>query len=133
MGGHVSVLSGMGNAMLDFGDDANWGGFIGAGAGIANVKALGESDSGFAWQVIAGVRMPVSSNIDIGLKYRYFRSAKMDLNDTVDFGTNGSVGVGANGRFESHSLLLSLVYNFAAPPPPPPPPPAPTERGERGR
>ena len=29
------------------------------------------------------------------------------------------------GRFRSHSLLASLIYNFAPPPPPPPPAAAP--------
>src|SRR4029453_13802875 len=124
-GGHASVLSGMVNAMLDFGDDAGWGGFVGVGAGIAGVKLLGDKDSGFAWQAIAGVRMAVSENIDLGLKYRYFRTKSMNFSDTLDFGPNGVVPIDASGRFESHSLLLSLIYNFYTPPPPPPPPPHP--------
>jgi opacity protein-like surface antigen len=111
-GGHVSVLSGMANAMFDFGDDAGWSGFLGAGAGLARVKVLGDSDSGFAWQAIAGVRMAISENIDLGLKYRYFRTKKLDFSDTLDFGAAGVVPFDARGRFESHSFLLSLVYNL---------------------
>ena len=52
-GGHVSVLSGMVNGMLDFGDDAGWGGFVGGGAGLAHVRLLGDSDSGIC---VAGDR-----------------------------------------------------------------------------
>jgi len=125
-GGHANVLSAMGNAMLDFGDDAGWSGFVGVGGGIADVKLLGDSHSGFAWQAIAGVRMAVSDNIDIGLKYRYFHTKSNDFHSSFDFGPAGSVPVVATGNFQSHSLLLSLIYNFAsAPPPPPPPPPSP--------
>jgi opacity protein-like surface antigen len=153
VGGKASVLSGMVNAMLDFGDDAGWSGFVGGGAGIARVKVLGDSDSGFAWQAIAGVRMAISENIDLGLKYRYFRTKTLNFSDDLDFGPDGFVPIDARGKFQSHSLLLSLVYNFAAPPPPPatqtcpdgsvipatdtcpappPPPPPPPPAPERG-
>ena len=79
--------------------DDGWSGYVGGGVGIASVKyrahvtdpAFGvpgsplpdpplttfdfsDSDSGFAWQLIAGVRMPLSPNIDLGLKYRFFNS-----------------------------------------------------------
>ena len=144
LGGHVSVLSGMVNALLDFGGNGGVGGFVGAGAGYARVKEFGDSDSGFAWQLLAGVYTPISDNIDIGLKYRYFRSSKLHLDDAVAFaagaGPCGPVGAaspcsggtatfGIDDHFASHSLLASLIYNFggvAAPPPPPPPPPPPS-------
>ncbi len=41
-------------------------------------------DDRFAWQGIAGVRIPLSDNVDLGLKYRYFRVNNLDLED--DFG-----------------------------------------------
>ena len=121
-GGHVSVLSGMVNGMFDFGDDAGWGGFVGGGVGLARVKLLGDSDSDIAMQAIAGVRAAVSENIDVGLKYRYFRTGRMKFNTDLDFGPDGSIPLQGSGRFESHSLLLSLIYNFYTPPPPPPAP-----------
>jgi opacity protein-like surface antigen len=141
---HTSVLSGMVNALADFGGNSGVGGYIGAGAGYANVKQFGDSSGKFAWQILAGVYAPVSSNIDIGLKYRYFRAGSN--NGTNSFAFNSAATTcGATGatfpcsggiatfnddsRFSSHSLLASLVYNFGAatppPPPPPPPPPAP--------
>src|SRR5687768_5873272 len=68
--GHLSIFSIMANAMLDFGDEDGWSGFIGAGAGYANVKYNidvedtgiddSERDSSFAWQVIAGVRKAIT-------------------------------------------------------------------------
>jgi OmpA-OmpF porin, OOP family len=94
---------------------------------------LDDSDSAWAHQLIAGVRVPVSSNIDAGLKYRYFRTNRLNFRDNVNF-TDAGVLLGSDSRFSSHSLLASLIFNFGAPaaapiipaaaPPPPPPPPA---------
>jgi OOP family OmpA-OmpF porin len=128
--GRTSVLSFMVNGLLDFGSDDGLSGFVGGGAGVGRVKLgnygirgsgqiVDDSDTGFAYQAIAGVRYPVTTNVDVGLKYRFFNENKVDLvNDN---------GVGSRTRFRSHSLLASLIYNFGEPaaPPPPPPPPAP--------
>lgn len=140
--GRTSVQSAMANALIDIGgDNGNIGFFVGAGAGRARVKFAGERDSTWAYQLLAGVRAPVSDNIDLGLKYRYFRTGKLDFfNDQALFSdTDSSVFQNGNQRFRSHSLLASLTFNFggvreevieAAPPPPiveaaPPPPPPP--------
>ncbi|GAA4758796.1 hypothetical protein GCM10023264_29070 [Sphingomonas daechungensis] len=148
----VKVLSGMINALVDFGNDDGLSFSVGAGAGRARVKALGESDSAWAFQGIAALRYALSRNIDIGLKYRYFRTGNLDLSSNAGFALAGNpetvIGTDAAGapvttdvttnavgftnfesKFRSHSLMASLIFNFggaeAAPPPPPPPPPAP--------
>ena len=131
--GHASVLSVMGNALLDFGGDEGIGAYVGGGFGRARVKILGDRDSSWAWQAIAGVRMPISDQIDAGLKYRYFNSGKLEFSDDFVDNAGAPFTVAADGRLKTHSLLLSLIYNFAAPPPPPepvvapptPPPPPP--------
>lgn len=129
--GSTSALSFMLNGMLDFGAEDELQGFVGGGAGVARVKHskysinpagnfLDDSDTGFAYQAIAGVRAPLTDNIDVGLKYRFFN---VDGVDTVD-----ALGRATKGRFRSHSILGSFIYNFgepAAPPPPPAPAPAP--------
>ena len=137
---HVTVLSGMVNALADFGGNGGLGGYVGGGFGRAKVKELGDSDSAWAWQILAGVYMPISPNIDLGLKYRYFNSGRVHFDDTFAFSpgtttcgtvacTGGTALFDTSSKFRSHSLLASLVYNFgaaaAAPPPPPPPPPPP--------
>jgi OOP family OmpA-OmpF porin len=126
-GGRTSALSFMINGMLDFGDDDGISGFVGGGVGMArvdynNVRAFSnqgaivdDSDTRFAWQVIAGVRQAISDNIDISVKYRFFN---VDNVRTVDFR-----GFESDSRFRSHSLLGGITFNFGAPPPPPPPPP----------
>ena len=128
--GKTSVTSAMINALVDFGG-AGFGAYAGGGIGYADVRT-GESGDrngkgGLAWQLIAGAYVPVSQTMNIGLKYRYFQSDRLDFtNDFGDFSTS------ERARFTSHSLLASLIFNFGAPammeappPPPPPPPPAP--------
>ncbi len=135
LGGRTSVLSGMVNGLLDFGDDNGISGSIGGGIGRAKVKQFGDSDNAWAYQLIAGVRTAVSQNIDIGLKYRYFRTGKLNFNDEFGFtgvgtGSGGTVFFDNSSKFSSHSLLASLIFNLGtaevmAPPPPPPMAPAP--------
>src|SRR3546814_13336971 len=88
------------NGLLDFGDDDGLQGFVGGGAGVARVSVepvlagpfLDDSDTGFAWQAIAGVRAPLSDSIDVGLKYRFFNAANLDLVDQT--------GRGVSSRFQ---------------------------------
>lgn len=136
--GDANALSFMVNGVLDFGDDDGLQGFVGGGVGVARVDVhnifaapawLDDSDTGFAWQALAGIRAPLSDSWDVGLKYRFFNASGVDLVDRL--------GRDVSTRFRSHSLMGSLVYNFGgepepapvvAPPPPPvvaPPPPPP--------
>ncbi len=145
--GDANALSFMVNGMLDFGADDGLQGFVGGGVGVARVDIhnvytavpwLDDSDTGFAWQAIAGIRAPLSDHWDVGLKYRFFNVNNVDLVDRL----NRNVST----DWRSHSLMGSLVYNFGgepaevvevaapppppyvpevAPPPPPPPPPPP--------
>jgi opacity protein-like surface antigen len=124
--GHSRAYSLMGNVLIDLGKNEAFNFYAGGGVGIAWVRQTFDvdgdkfsiKDSGLAWQGIAGVRAPVFRHFDVGLKYRYFNAGKI----SDDLG-----GERITSRFRSHSLLASLIYNFAelAPPPPPPPPPLP--------
>ena len=128
-GGRSSALSFMINGMLDFGDDDGVSGFVGGGVGIARIDynnvrafsnqaaALDDSDTRFAWQVVAGLRQAISDNVDITLRYRFFNA---DNIRTVDFR-----GLESESRFRSHSLLGGITFNFGAPPAPEPIPPCP--------
>ncbi|WP_284272940.1 outer membrane protein, partial [Sphingomonas astaxanthinifaciens] len=124
--GHSSSLSVMGNLLLDFGADDSWQGFFGGGVGLARTKVstpIGSAkDSGFAWQLMAGVRYPISDNIDFGVKYRLYNH---DVKDDLDFFPLADVAGRGDTRFRSHSLLASLTFPVAPPPPPPPPSPPP--------
>lgn len=134
VGGGTEALSFMLNGLVDFGPDDGLQGFVGGGVGVGRVKVavltpfpgldVDDSDSGFAWQVLAGVRAPLSDKIDIGLRYRFYNQYGNDL--VAGDGTDAKVG------FRSHSLLATLSYNFGEPPAPPPPPPPPAPVCETG-
>src|SRR4051794_24025001 len=119
--GRGRALSAMINLLLDFGDDDGLSGYAGAGIGLASVKykastttppfgplAFSDTDSGIAWQGILGLRYAVSQNFDVGLKYRFFNVPNLKFSDS---GVQGQ-GVTLNGRWRSHSLMASLIYNF---------------------
>jgi len=128
--GSLRVISAMGNALIDMGDEDRWSGFVGAGLGLARVKYdtldVVARDRVWAWQILAGIRTAVTPNLDVGLKYRFFNTRRLSFSNddaVVPWELNG-------GKLRSHSILASLVYNFWTPAPPPPPvveaaPPAP--------
>ena len=111
-------------------------GFVGAGAGYASVHEFGDKKGAFAWQLLAGFNKPVTRNIDVGVKYRYFRTGKLGLNDGFAFNpgtgtcgaapcSGGTAFINSRDNYSSHSVLASLTYNFGdseAPPSLPPPP-----------
>src|SRR3546814_11470512 len=77
------------NCRFDFGDDEGAEGVGGGGAGVARVDFapvfagpfIDDSDTGFAWQAIAGIRAPLTKNWDAGLKYRFFNASGLALVD----------------------------------------------------
>ena len=147
VGGSVKVYSAMVNGLFDFGNQDGLSFYAGGGVGRARVKFAGDRDNAWAFQGIAGVRYAVSRNVDIGLKYRYFQTGRLNLNedpiaiagnpDAFVVGvtptvatTNAVLFSNYEQKFRSHSLLASLIFNFGGgdevlPPPPPPAPMAP--------
>ncbi|HYJ30486.1 MAG TPA: OmpA family protein [Allosphingosinicella sp.] len=129
-GGSTTALSFMINGLLDFGDDDGISGFLGGGVGMARVNFnnqrafanqgafIEDSDSRFAWQLLAGVRQAISDNMDVTVRYRFFNVSDLEM---VGFG-----GRDFSSRLRTHSLLGGITLNFGAPdvdiPPPPPPP-----------
>jgi hypothetical protein len=87
----------------------------------------------------------ITPNIDVGVKYRHLRTPRADLGNDAGLTLTGNPDlIVVNGvniaqttsatlftdfepRFRSHSLLASLIFNFAAPQAAPPPPPPPVE------
>ncbi len=148
---NISVLSAMANGLIDIGITGRLSVFAGGGYGRARVKALGNKDSAWAFQYMAGIRYVISPTIELGIKHRYFDSGIIKVVSgggvnyagnpnrltitppggaaaLVDQTTSALVFPEIEGRFRARSLLATLTYNFgrAEPPPPPlPPPPAP--------
>ena len=134
--GHTNVWSGMLNALIDVGPQDGINASLGAGAGIARAKvdanlnpsnALNFSgeDRAFAWQALAELRVPVSTNFEAGIKYRHFETTRLNFGAFCETTCSGTVPYRLKGKYRSNSILASLVYNLWSPPPPPPPPPPP--------
>ncbi|EQB15003.1 hypothetical protein L288_00595, partial [Sphingobium quisquiliarum P25] len=122
IGGSASALSFMLNGLLDFGADDGLQGFVGGGVGVSRAKlandVVNDSDTGFAWQAIAGVRYPLTNNLDVSLKYRFFNQD--DINLIPAYTTfAGPAGADVETKLRTHSLLLGLAYNFGEPAAPP--------------
>lgn len=127
--GAADVFAAMINGILEFGSDDGITVFGGGGVGLAHVEVqagnntigvpISDGDTGLAYQALAGARVALNDNVDLGLKYRYF------VRDDVSITARNVSELEAN--YESHSILASLLFNFGGetPPPPPPPPPAP--------
>lgn len=138
--GHSDVISMMMNGLVDLGKEGGSHVLLGGGVGIAqvrdsfvtsNVPIYVARKAGFAWQLQAAVAVPITPDLDVGFKYRYF-----DASDADRF--TDAKGRVLHDHYRSHSLLATITYYLgtagstaeaSAPPPPPPaappPPPAP--------
>lgn len=115
--GSTQALSFMLNGLFDVssGEDSGWGAQIGAGIGLAQVKAskyatgtrapfVDDSHTGLAWQLLANLSKSISDNVDLNLGYKYFKAPKVDL-----VAANGS---NLYSQHTSHNLTLGFTYNF---------------------
>ena len=118
--GQASALSFMLNGLFDFGKDDGIQAFAGGGVGVARVDMEGrvnangpgvwnDSDTGFAWQLLAGIRAPLSDSWDVGLKYRYFNVPDISIVDPL--------GRALDTKLNSHSLLGSITRIWSQPTP----------------
>ncbi len=115
----VKATSAMVNALIDFGSDDGVSFTAGVGFGRAGVSLAGETDGVWAGQLLAGIRTAITDRIDVGIKYRYFRSGKLDFfgngdEAAFDDGDN-ALYFDIDKRFRSHSLMASLTLNLGAP------------------
>jgi len=135
--GRMTILSAMLNGLVDLGGETGIGAYFGGGLGVARVDAevaagasaaryIDDRDAGLAFQGLAGLRVPVSRRVDLGLKYRYFNVGELRELRFSDAGARN-----LSTKLDTHSVLASLVFNLGgapepmAQPAPPPPAPAP--------
>jgi len=107
------VTSIMGNVLVDAINSGDTSVYVGGGLGVATVKVEDADDSVLAWQLIAGVRAPINSFVEAGVKYRFFNTSDLNLTDTFQ---DEDFTVGLGGNLHSHSLLASLIFNFGGAP-----------------
>ncbi|MDK9723217.1 MAG: OmpA family protein [Rhodospirillales bacterium] len=120
LSGDVSALSGMINGLWDMPVNFPVRPYLGAGIGVARInvdnvsRATGfvdDSDVQFAYQGIAGLGWEITNNWRANLDYRYFA--------TLDPSLKTGTGVGVDGEYRSHALMLGFAYKFGAPAPVP--------------
>ena len=141
MRGDISVLSLMGNGYYDFDLGGKVEFYATAGIGVAQVslhdvttvktavEAPGSQglvypanpDPGYnghettlAWQVGAGLAAPISDNVKLDLRYRYFATTDFTLADlgSGSVADSGGYTNSANTNLSSHSVLLGLRVDF---------------------
>lgn len=89
--------------------------FAGGGIGVADVRArsvsvsptatfLVDTDKGFAWQLMSGVRVPLGEFAEISLKYKYFQTTGVHQVDTMNRMLESSRS--------SHSVLGGVALRF---------------------
>ena len=116
-GRHTSVLSGMINGLVSYDVMPKLNVYGGGGVGRARVTSLGDHDDKWAYQLIAGASTPIKPNLEIGVKYRYFQTDRLNFSGAASFSdaATGATSVSQfsdRGKFRSNSLLLSIVYSF---------------------
>jgi opacity protein-like surface antigen len=91
LGGDISILTGMVNAIVGFPIGGIFRPYIGAGIGAAHVSAdasisdldfsLDDSDTVFAAQAFAGIDVSIAENVAIGGRARFLHLSDVDLTD----------------------------------------------------
>jgi outer membrane protein OmpA-like peptidoglycan-associated protein len=110
----ATAWAGMLNGYYDFNRGGGWEPYVGLGVGYGTLDLSSVDDeSGWAWQAMAGVAIPITETLDFDLGYRFFRM------EDVEFS-----GVDVDYEHQAATIGLRWQFGVAAPPPPPPPPPA---------
>jgi opacity protein-like surface antigen len=102
--------------------------FVGGGIGWAGnkMKDVSTADGGsfilpegevsnFAWQAMAGLSMPISTQATVDVFYRYFDGGKLQIEEGTalfDDGTSAGTYTGARGQLQAHELMLSLRWTL---------------------
>ena len=141
--GSAHAWTAMINALYDLNSGGAVNPYIGAGVGIGRVDAYAscaprasgaapspdcnsaatagifdDSDTGFAWNLFAGLGFKLTERLTGDLGYRYTNIPNLTFAGRV-----GTAARNYEADYDSHAVMLGLRYAFAAPAAPPPPPP----------
>ena len=126
----------MGNVIYDILPGSAFNPFIGAGIGVNHVKvdvtgqfsnipgaitaanpaiqnlSIDDSDTAFAYQLIAGLAWKANDQLSVDLTYRYLGGSDVDF---TSVGSNDLQPGVFSGEYRDQSVTLGLRYLFAAP------------------
>ncbi|WP_429886034.1 outer membrane protein [Geoalkalibacter halelectricus] len=108
-GGEMKVSSLMGNTWIDIRTDSIFVPFFGGGLGVArlvfdNPSFRDDSDTRFAYQIGAGVGLPLGERLSFDLGYRYFATLDATFTDVE--------GVRNEMDYATHNITFGLRLNF---------------------
>jgi opacity protein-like surface antigen len=90
--------------------------YVGAGVGVGktNYKVLAESDddTGFIWQLRAGVSFPVNPSTSWDLGYRYIEAPEFNKTYTFDDGAGGTEITTLKAQTGRHVLQVGWRYRY---------------------
>ncbi|MXO60314.1 OmpA family protein [Altererythrobacter salegens] len=131
LAGESRVTTIMANALFDLGGNNGIGFSIGGGVGRAILHSefqatpyhtyLDDTDAAWAYQAIAAVRLPVTDEAELGLKYKYLNTNEFSMLDSALRSYQTQLAI--------HSFSFSLIANLGRDEPPPPPPPPVCNKG----
>ncbi len=116
--GTVGAFAALANVYFDLLPEAPVIPFLGAGIGLGVVTV--DSDSGatvlivddssveFAWNVLAGLTVPVTDRFSLLLAYRYLATTNPELDATVPGVGSGTI----EGEFDTHEAMFGGRFDF---------------------
>lgn len=112
--GQVETFGAMVNGIIDIRTTWPVVPYLGIGFGYARVMyeddgagitaPIDDNDTEFAYQVMGGFNYDLSSNLAVGIEYRYFETERLDLRD--------SLGASFNPEYKQHSVLATVTLGF---------------------
>ncbi|MGE3250858.1 MAG: OmpA family protein [Hyphomonadaceae bacterium] len=131
----VQVVSLLANAIYDFNQGGRFQPYVGAGVGVGRLEIdeIDTEETGFAYQLMAGVGVPLGEQLTLDIGYRYFSMPDVEFSyyyyapaRLAEY-DEGEYGYEVEGDYTHQAVTVGLRWQFAAPPPPPEPPPPPPE------
>ena len=107
--GKLKTIAGFVNGYYDFLPGSAWRPFVGAGVGLGQVKVSGGpqrgDDTGFAYQLQAGVQHPINDRVTAQVAYRYLGINNVRI---------GSGPRALNGDYHDQALTVGVSYKFGS-------------------
>lgn len=118
--GDISLLAILVNGYAEYDFDIGVIPYLGVGIGYGSVEIEAKNDAGslqlkvdgrdsvFAWNVMAGVSVPVNEVLDLSLGYRYIATEDARINSNVrNLGDRR-----LDAEFDAHEAVMGLRFNF---------------------
>ena len=104
-GGRVRQLSALANVWVDLPIGNSITPYVGGGLGVSGFEIDGEGKGRFAWQLGAGVAVPLSDGFDLTLDYRYRQAGR----STIAYDASSGFEI---GKVKTNSITAGVRFTF---------------------